>query len=292
MMLDLDTALLRAFVTVADEHSFTRAAVRLHRTQAAVSMQIRRLEQALGARLFDDRKKVELSAKGETLIGYARRILALNDEAAGMIREAGLTGRVTLGTPDDYATSFLPPILARFARSHPLVSVDVCCEPSIDLVKAVDEGRVDLALMTRLPDVAGGATVRHEPLVWAVGGDESVLEREPLPLALFPVGCLFRDLLTRHFAAEGRSWRVAYTSPSLAAIAAAVSAGLAATVLAASTVPDGLRVVGPEHGLPALPPIEIAVYHRPGEPAEATRRLRDYIVQTLANEQPVGVQLA
>jgi DNA-binding transcriptional LysR family regulator len=280
---DLDTALLRAFVTVADEASFTRAALRLNRTQAAVSMQVRRLESALGVALFDDRKKVTLSEDGQTLIRYARKVLNTTDEAVARLGGgADVAGTVTLGTPDDYAASLIPPILARFARSHPRVMVSVRCEQSVDLVREVDAGRVDLALITQTPGLPGGPPLRREPLVWAIGDDDSVLEADPLPLALFPAGCLFRDLLGEALAAQGRSWRLAYVSRSLAAVTGAVAAGLAATVLAAGSVPPGLRVVGPDQGLPTLPAVDITSYHGARELSPATRCLRDYLAQSMS----------
>lgn len=285
-MPDIDTSLLRAFVTVADEGGFTRAAARLNRTQAAVSMQIRRLEQTLGVTLFADRKRVTLTPEGHTLMSYARRVLRTTDEAVARLGASDVAGTVTLGTPDDYATSLLPPILAHFARTHPRVTINVRCEQSTDLIGEVDAGRVDLALLTRMPNLPGGPPLRRENLVWVVGSDDSVLDLDPLPLALFPPGCLFRDLLGHGLAAEGRAWRLAYTSRSLAAITAAVSAGLAATVLTASAVPPGLQVVGPAQGLPELPPIDITCYHGNRALAPATERLRDYIAQTMVGAAP------
>lgn len=285
MILDLDLSCLRAFLSVVDEGGFTRAALALGRTQSAVSMQMRRLEDMLGQRLIADRKRATLTPAGERLIDHARRVLALNDEMLARARGTDIAGRVRLGTPDDYAASFLPAILRRLAVTHPQVEVDVRCEISVDLIEAVDHGRLDIALVTRLPGLEGGVTVRRERLHW-VTTSERVAAQRPVPLALFPVGCVFRDTASEALIDAGLSWRVAYQSPSLAGVLAAVSEGLALAVLAETSVPSGFVTLGPAHGLPRLPDIEIAVYGPRREMTPAAEAVQDSVLAAFSVPRP------
>ncbi len=287
-LLDLD--LLRTFVAVAEGGSFTRAGRDLGRTQSAVSMQIKRLEAQLDRRLLDrSGRRVAVTAEGQLLLGYAKRLLQLNDEALARLLRPQVDGAVLIGTPDDYATSFLPGVLARFARAAPRVRVDVACDESVDLIGEVEAGRLDLALLTRTPAMRGGEAVRRERLVWCAVPGSPALEAAPLPLALFPEGCLFRQLVAQAFDVAGRDWRIAYSSPSLTGIGAAVSAGLAVTVLAESTVPPGLQVLGAEAGLPKLPTVEIALFRRPEALSPAAQLLAQHIIETLGRAEPMVV---
>ena len=154
---NLDTDLLRAFITIADEQSFTRAADLLGRTQSAVSMQIKRLEDVLQVRLFDrDGRRIRVTPEGQALMGYARRMLRLNDEAINHFLEPELSGPVRIGSPDDYASYLLPRVLGAFAQSHPGIEIDVTCDNSTDLLPLVQRGDLDLALLSRGPDIHGG----------------------------------------------------------------------------------------------------------------------------------------
>lgn len=290
MRRSLDLDLLRAFVTVAETGSFTRTGQELGRTQSAVSMQIKRLEEQLGSCLLDRAGRAAVvTPEGRILFGYAKRLLQLNDEAMARLLRPEVDGAVKLGTPDDYATCFLPGVLSRFAQAAPRVRVDVACDESLDLIGEVEAGRIDLALLTRTSAMRGGAAVRRERLVWCASPGSPALDAEPLPLALFPEGCLFRQLVAQAFDAEGRDWRVAYSSPSLTAIGAAVSAGLAVTVLAESTVPPGLQVLPPDSGLPQLSSVEIALFRRPDGLSPAARLLAEHILETLGHAQPATV---
>ncbi|WP_119167757.1 LysR substrate-binding domain-containing protein [Algihabitans albus] len=283
----LDLDLLRAFVAIAETGSFTRAGQDLGRTQSAVSMQIKRLEDQLESRLLDrSRRNVAVTGEGRLLLGYAKRLLQLNDEAVAQLLRPEVDGAVKLGTPDDYATCFLPGILASFAQAAPRVRIDVACDESLDLIGEVEAGRLDLALLTRTPAMRDGEALRRERLVWCASPGSPALRAEPLPLALFPEGCLFRQLVAQAFDAEGRDWRVAYSSPSLTALAAAVSAGLAVTVLAESTVPSGLQILEAGSGLPQLPSVEIALFRRPDTLSTAARLLAQHIRETFGRAQP------
>jgi DNA-binding transcriptional LysR family regulator len=245
-------------------------------------MQVKALEDSLGRRLLvRARGGVAPTREGEAVLAYARRLLALNDEALAALSGEALRGAVRLGTPDDYAAVFLPGVVARFAASHPQVQVEIQCALSTDLVRRLKDGALDLALVTREPGRPGGVLVRRERLVWAAAAGHRPELMDPLPLALFPDGCLFRPTALGALDAARRRWRIAYTSGSLAGIHSAVASGLAITCLAAATVPAGLRLLGRADGLPALPAVEIAL-RRAERPSPAAAALADHLLEALA----------
>jgi DNA-binding transcriptional LysR family regulator len=280
MHVDLDPDLLRAFVAVADHRGFTRAARSLNRTQSAISMQIKRLEAMMAAPLFERGRAVQLTREGESLIGYARRILDLNDEAVRHLDDGRLAGTVRMGVIDDYAGCVLPEILARFAAQHPGIYVEVHTGLTVDLLELLGD-RLDLVLGMQPQGSGRGEFLREDPPVWAVGKGHRVHERDPLPLALYPSGCLFRDWALAALDASGRRWRLAYMSPSRSAVEAACAAGLAVTVVKASTLPATLRRLGEEDGFPALPAAEITLHRAPGKPRRAAAALADFIAASL-----------
>ncbi len=283
MPANLDTDLLRAFAAVADTLSFTRAGEQLFRTQAAVSQQVRRLEDAVGKRVFErDTKGVRLTRDGEVLLAYARRMLTLNDEVMALMRRTTTVASVRIGTPDDYATMLLPEVLARFNASYPDVMVEVVCDNSPDLVAEIERGRYDLALVTQRSDNHSGELVRREPVAWVAPPRDPALSRpvedlDPLPLALFPKGCVVRDLAVDALDRIGRDWRVAFTSKSVVAVHGAILGGLGVTAMEDCTVPTSLRRLDAADGFPALPDIHIALHRAPGALAKPTRLLADAI---------------
>jgi len=282
MNLDIDPALWRSLVAVADHGGFTRAARRLNRTQSAVSMQIRRLEDATGLTLFQrGNAEVRLTRDGEGMLSYARRILALQDEALSAMAADDKAGRrvaglVRLGTMDDYATTFLPPLLARFRAAHPEVDIEVHTGLTATMHERVGRD-LDLLLGMQPAGTGKGAVLRTEQPVWAIGRGSQAHRQDPLPLALYPQGCLFRAWAFRALDAAGRRWRLAYMSPSLGAVAAAAEAGLAVGVFKAGTLPKGLQRLDARHGLPALPAAEIALYRPAGRLAQAVDKLGDFL---------------
>ena len=167
---------------------------------------------------------------------------------------------VRIGTPDDYVGRFLPPILARFARAFPRIQVEVNCEPSVTLRRLLAEDRLDLALLTCSPGAETGEVLRREPTVWATAERHLAHENEPLPLAMFQQGCPFRDWALASLNRLGRPYRLAYTSASISGILAAVTAGLAVTVLCRGVLPAGVRPLGAEEGFPPLPTVSITLH--------------------------------
>jgi DNA-binding transcriptional LysR family regulator len=281
MSVDINTDLMRAFVAVAERRSFTRAAYSLHRTQAAVSMQVKRLEQITGARLFErGGRRVTLTLEGERLLGYARRIVALNDEALQSMAESRLAGTVRLGIVEDYAAGLLPPVLNRFMAAHPKVAVEVETGLTGLLLQHLGEA-FQLVLAMHPAGVAPPAeVVRRERPVWAGARGFDVQARTPLPLALGPPGCLLRQWAIGALERAGKPWRLACVSPSFCTVSAGVAAGLAVSVFKASIFPASLRMLGPRDGLPTLPEADIVLHRAPDLPREA-RALAEHLLDGL-----------
>jgi DNA-binding transcriptional LysR family regulator len=280
---NLDLDLLRTFVAVCDLRNFTRAAERLGRTQSAVSLQVRRLEQRMGCSLLlRDPRHVALTADGETLLPRARRMLRLNDEILAENDDKDFEGEVRLGAPEDFATAYLPEILGDFARSHPRVSLTVTCDLTLNLMDRLRDGALDLALIKREPigpDL--GVRVWREALVW-VAADAGVADGDAaIPLVLAPSPCVYRRRAVEALDREGRAWRAAYTSPSLAGQLAALRAGLGATVLPRDMAPPDLAVIGADSGLPILADAEIALLRASGGLPRAAEKLAEYVLGAL-----------
>lgn len=273
-MWQIDPELLRTFVTIAETGSFQRAASRVHRTQSAVSMQINRLEAMVGHSLFvRERPAVSLTAKGRELLGYAQRILALQDEAWAAVSGAPPVGSVRFGIPDDYAAGILPQILEQFAAHHPQIEVVVRCETTPRLIELVDAGKVDLALVSRIPGGRSGQFVKRERLVWAASARHAAHLKNPLPLAVFQEDCFARQYALDALAQAGRPTRIAFSSPNLAALLAVTNSGLAVAALPRSSVPKSLRILGARDGFPKLPEIDLDLLYSPAQPTEAVAAL-------------------
>lgn len=267
-LVNLDIDLLRAFVTVVETGSFTRTAALLGRTQPAVSLQIRRLEDQLRSPLFDRGSKgIGLTTEGAGLLPQARRLLRLNDEIVSTLGDGDLEGEVRLGAPEDIATMHLPGILGGFARSHPRIKLSVTCDYTANLLDQMSRGMLDLALIKREPvGPELGVRVWSEPLVW-VALDTSIIEASPLPLIIAPAPDIYRKRALGALADAGIAFRASFTSPSLAGQMAALRAGLGVGVLPAAMAPRDLAVLG--RPLPTLSDSEIALVsaRNPGGPA-------------------------
>jgi len=282
MLPTLENDVLRTFICIAETRNFTRAGDQLGRTQSAVSMQIKRLEERVGVRLLDrDGRGVALTPEGEFLLGHARRMLKLNDQVMAHFLEPEIAGPVRVGTPDDYATYLLPAVLSAFGQSHPAVRVDVTCDNSVDVQRMLMDGELDIALISRGSDTPGGETVRTERLHWVTSATHTTHEEMPLPLAMFPDGCICRRHAITALDRLGRDWRAAYSSRSITAIHGAIIGGFAISILEESTIPPGLRILAPEEGFPALPDVEVTLHVAPGDVAPAVDRLADHIRETL-----------
>ncbi len=261
----LEPELLQTFVAIAETGRFTEAAKRVGRTQSAVSMQIKRLEQSVGRPLFvRDGRLMQLSSDGETLLGHARRILRAHTEALLALQPVELTGTLTIGSPDEYAVAFLPKILRGFAATHPQVVINVVCETSRSLLPRLAANEIDICLFTQgmegtQEDGMNDTVLLREPVVWAASADEGDFSRDPVPLALFHPPCRFRSWAIGALADAGRSYRVNYSSVSFTGIETAVRAGLAVAAIPRSNVSPGLRILGEADGFPPLPDYAMAM---------------------------------
>ena len=282
----LDTDQLRSFLAIVDSGSFTRAAERVHKTQSAVSMHIRRLEEQLGCALFVKQGRgARLTDEGEKLIEFARRIVQVEAGAFAALSRKGLRGAARLGIPDDYAESFLADILARFNRRHPLVEVSVVCEASTDLAPQVAAGALDLALITDHEGLNGLELLREEPLVWVASERFQVEEGTPIPLALGSTTCCWRRATEQALTTVAAGvTRARVYSKNFSAIGTVLRAGLAATILPASLVGPGLKRLGRAEGLPELPLNRMGLIHAPGRQSEEAKALADAIRETIVSE--------
>jgi DNA-binding transcriptional LysR family regulator len=245
-------------VTVAERGGFTAAGVALGLTQSAISLKVKRLEEILGRRVLERGSRgVRLTREGETLLAYARRILALNDEAVRRMVAPPVAGRLRLGVADHFLPRNLAPVLARFSRAYPDVRLEVEVGRSHELRAAMAEGRLDLVLGKRRDGETEGRPIFTETIVWAAAPEWSPPADRPLPIAMLPQGCMFRDRALAALARAGLAFEVVFTSASLPGVAAAAQAGLAATVLGRTGLPPGLVELP---GLPACGTAEMCLF--------------------------------
>lgn len=258
-MNDLQIDWLRTFVASVDGGSLTAATQVVCRSQAAVSMHIKKLEDAVGAPvLIRDARRLTLTQTGQQLLPYARRILFAHQEAQTAMREPVLSGQVCLGIPEDYAVAHLSPVLRTFATNYPHVEVTLVCAQSTALLPQLNAGTVDVAILTQ-DRPSHGRLLFHEPLVWVGSRTAEAWRLDPLPVAIYEQGALARSVTETALRGAGRAYRLAYHSPSLIGQIAAAQSGLAVSVMTRCSVPGWLQVLDHHHGLPTLPPIPVTV---------------------------------
>jgi DNA-binding transcriptional LysR family regulator len=280
----IDVEQLRTFIAIAETGSFTRAADIVHKTQSAVSMQMKRLEERLECPIFArDGRSSKLTEDGERLLDFARRIVKLNVEALAAFSDEELSGRVRLGVPDDYADRYLPEIMARFSRAYPGVELTVVCEPTTALLERIDANDLDLAIVTNCDGNRISEIFREERLLWVTSNRHAAQLEERLPLALGRPSCGWRRAAIERLEQMGRAYRVLYTSANSGAVAAAVLSGLAISVLPESGLRPGMRVLTPAEGFPELPPCRIGLMRNPHERVKLADALAEHIVLSLDN---------
>jgi DNA-binding transcriptional LysR family regulator len=289
--INLDTDILRTLVTAQQLGGFNRAADKLGRSQSAISQQVRKIEQQIGATLFRKQGRgLVLTEAGDVVLAYARRLLALNDEAVEAVRGRAVEGSVRFGLPADFAESWLPCALGSFKRAHPGVRIEAVVDRNKRLLERIDRGELDLVLALANEDRGDAQRLARLPLVWvgATSCDIEWTSKRPLPLAMFEPPCFFRETALSALERAGIAWNMAFTSPSLHGLWAALEAGLGITLRTVVGLPRGVRVLGPRHGLPKDTGPAIAVcLHDGGRPLQpALDRLRSIIVQTLAANLP------
>lgn len=286
VVFDLDV--LRSFVVGMELGSFAKAADRVGRSTSAVSSQIKKLEDQAGTPIFRKAGRgLALTEAGETMLGYARRLLELNDEAAAAVQGVELEGWVRLGLQEDFGERLLPEVLGRFARAHPKVRIEARVVRNAELVERVTSGRLDLALAW-----SDGVRTAHcerigeVPMCWVAPVSERVdwnaSSSEPMPLVTLEMPCLLRTAATRALDHAGIAWRVAFVSPSLGGLWAATAAGLGITIRTPLGLPDRVRPMSSgEAGLPPLPKLDLVLHRAEAEQSPATERLATIMLQAV-----------
>lgn len=279
MIRNLDLTALRSFVAVADAGGVTRAAGLVNLTQSAVSMQLKRLEEGLGLSLIDrSQRTAALTAEGEQLLGYARRMLELNDEAWARLTHPAFEGEINVGVPQDIMYPHIPRVLQRFAQEYPRVRVNLLSDYTAELKPRFGRGELDLILTTEGDLDAHGETLAREPLVWvgAIGGQ--AWRGRPLRFGS-STRCVFRRPAIAAMDAAELPWVLAIDSVSCATVEVSVSADLAVCVFLASSVPATCEEIPHGGALPDLPDYRINLYVGEGPRAALADRLGNLLRQ-------------
>ena len=260
-MKNLPMDLLRAFVSVSQLRSFTKAGELLGRSQPAMTLKIKRLEELVDQRLFlRGGKSLELSDSGVALYNYAKQILALNDLAISQISKSTVHGKIRLGIPSEFATVLLPKIISRFAKAYPNVALEVNCELSKYLLTREGRESHDLILVLAGQDVdLDGDLVKTDELVWVSSKKFNRAKEEAVPLIVASEGCIYRHTAMIGLSNASLSWKIVYTNPDLTGIQYAIQEGLGVTVLSRSIVPENLHILSATAGLPSLDRVSINI---------------------------------
>ncbi|RUX45634.1 LysR family transcriptional regulator [Mesorhizobium sp. M7A.F.Ca.US.014.04.1.1] len=280
MIRNLDMALIRTFITVADKASMTAAANALHLTQGAVSQQVKRLEEAFGSSLFErDRRGLRLTRAGEQLFGRGKRLLALDDEIWAEMAGSPGAGQVRLGVPSDLVGTLLAPVLKTYAETYPQVEISLVCASSPELTAALAAGTIDLAVIEECAGPSAGECLVVDRLVWVGAKGGVARAKRPLPVSIVADTCAFRPAVLAALGEHGLEWRTVFENGNIDATTATVRSDLAVTTWLASTVPADLDILRSESGLPPLPNFAINLHlprHGVGPAAqEFARHIRE-----------------
>ncbi|MEP3048488.1 MAG: LysR substrate-binding domain-containing protein [Roseibium sp.] len=290
----LDIDQLRTFLAIAELGSFTKAGEAVHKTQSAVSMQMRRLEERVGQPIFiKDGRQSRLTENGVRLVEFARRMILLNDEILMAFNGQKEIGYIKLGVPDDYADRLLPQVLAAFNRLNPSIEVLVECSNSSQLAESIREGTLDVAITTS-SDLNGmhGEVIRREQLNWVTSREHSAHGQEVIPLALGPATCVWRRVSMDALDRAGMQYRVSYTSSSASALVGAVMAGLAVTIFPESAIRDGMRILDEREGFPSLPFCDLTLLRSDSARAPMHDALCNHLVAAIGNVGKLASQVA
>lgn len=280
-------SLLQIFISVANNASFTKAAKEVYRSQSAVSMQIKKLEEIVGAPLFErNGNDVTLSREGRTFLDYARRILSLVDEGLAAVRSKVAGDVIRIGCIEDYAGRLLPGMLARFWVDYPDVQIEVRAGETVQLLAGLGT-QFDLVLASHPRGVSEGEKIGTDTLVLATSETNSPHLNEPIPVAFRAEALLEREWASAGLNATGRSWRCTYLASGIGTLETAVKAGLAIGVFKRATLPDGIRTLTVEEGFPTLSAMDITLHRPPNVPlgpstarlAESLRRECQQLIQ-------------
>lgn len=283
-MKNLPIETLRSFVTIAELGGFTHAGELLGRSQPAISLQIKRLEELVGSPVFiRNGHQLQLSKNGKLLFSYAEQILQLNDDALSQLKQSDFSGRVRLGIPSEFATALLPKIVGLFSKTYPGVALEVNCNLSKNLLAEENKDKFDLILALHdNPSGKRGSQIKIDDLVWVSSGNHDAHNQATLPLIVAPEPCIYRSRGIARLNKIKQPWNIVYTNQDLSGIQAAIEEGLGMTVLAKSTVPETLKILKSSERFPALGKIGINLIFKNKRIDDATTRLAEYIKTSLA----------
>jgi DNA-binding transcriptional LysR family regulator len=268
--MQLDSDLLRTFVAISDTGNFTRAANQVGRTQSAVSMQMKRLEDIVGETLFERGSRgVTLTRKGNELLANARRIVGLLDETVAQLSAPPLDGPVRIGIPEEYGYDVLTQALAVFAKRHPNVEVSVSYGYSSANVARLKRDELDLAIIFEWTDFSDGEVLRHDPTVWVMSTAHDVLAEKQLPIALYEDSGWCRDFALKSLERMRRDFRIAYRSGTTRGLELAVRSGFAVAPISRSNIPAGCRELGPEEGFGDIDQSNVVLHRNPKSKSQA-----------------------
>lgn len=285
-MKNIPTDLLRTFVTIKDLGGFTSAGELLGRSQPAISLQVKKLEEILGTKLFLRGTSLTLTADGEYLYTSAKKMLEINDEIVNKIRGENISGKVRLGIPNDFELAFLPKVLRSFSKTYPNISVEVDCEISKVIQQRYQQHFYDIILVMEDINPADSRDTRDyrvERLEWVMAHDYDLDSEECIPLITYPQGCVYRSMTETLLLSKGLSYKIVYTSPSLLGLLSAVEAGLGVTVMAHSTVPSRMKSCNYSPILPPIGQVSIGLYYKKNELGAAAQRVLDFLRAGIAN---------
>ncbi len=281
--MNLQIDYLRTFIALAETKGFTKAGVQVNRSQSAVSMQIKRLEEEIGKKLFDRiGKTVKLTPEGHILIKYAMRIVREHDDAVRALSTPDLEGHLRFGSPEHYTIGLLPRLLAGFAEAYPDVVVEMRCENSDVIKAAVDKGELDVGITTQMSE--GGQVIHHDPVVWAAAEGFVVQPHKPLSIAVFEEDCIFRTWALEALEKVGLNYRIVYVSHSISGLIDAVRAGFAIAPIIRSNLPPDVQVLGLESGLPVLPVSNIVLHKTRKKGSEIIDCFSDHIIKAFGEK--------
>ena len=280
MSVNLPTELLRSLITVSDLGGYTKAAAVLNRSQPAISLQMRRLEELVGKKLIiHDGKQMKFTEAGLKLSAYARQILHLNDDAMEQFRPSNLSGTIRIGLPTDYAVSYLQDVVLQFTKDHPDIQLDIHCDLSTHLVNSLhaDQANLIVALVSEEKSQYLVHAWEERP-VWAIGKGTKIRKQSTVPIVGHFENCEYRKRMTGALKKRGRKWRIAYASPDIAGVQDAVEAGFGVTALTRATLTPNMRQLTDGDGFPNLDKIRIGLFYKLPRVTEAGRKLANELI--------------
>jgi len=288
---NLPTDVLRTLVTIVDLGSFTKAGDKLGRTQPAISLQIRKLEDAVGHRVFDTSgRSCQLTPDGEILVRYARQLLCLNDEAVARLQRRPATGRLRIGLPVDYAVDFFQRVLTNFLEEHRDVEIEIACDVSSSILKMLSNDDLDIAIaMSEGPSSPALAFSWAERPIWVAASGSDVRLRSPVPIAAHNEGCPYRARMIDTLDRIGKPWRIAFTSPGINGLQNAVLAGFGVSALTSRTLLGGMHVLTQDEGFPPLPDVHLGLHYKHSLASTAGMMLASYLTKSLHDSGQTGL---